>query len=238
MRRRRRKRALKWGPVLFVLLLGNVAAGLWLSPITAATSVAVIGADARDQAAIDQALQSLKKVPYLRAKPREVESQLQSSLGRLSRAELSSNIFGRGRLEVFYQEPVGQLEERPAIKLSKQGDLYADDRPFEGLPTVRLPKEALQPNLTMGSTVELTLVSQLCQRVNDSDLGANIVVLVDSKGRLCLNIGGGGLVVLGSSEKLDEKFKRLEAYVEENPEGLKQIKELNLTAPEHPTFTR
>lgn len=237
MRKRRRKRSIKWKPVLFVFLLANIAAGLAFSPITAATSVRVVGADPRDQAFVEKTLQDLKDVPYFRSKPREIEGKLQA-VGRINRAEVDQNIFGRAVVELRYEEPVGQLQAKPSVKLSKGGDLYVDNRVFTDLPKIDLPETALQPNLTMASTVELTTVAKLCERAKETDLSANIVVLVNSKGRLCLNIDGGGLVVLGSSEKLDEKFKRLEAYVEENPEGLKQIKELNLTAPEHPTITR
>lgn len=82
MRRRRRKRSIKWGPVLVMLLLANVAAGLWFSPVTSAHSVRVEGMDASDKKAVDDALKVLQDVPYLRAKPREVESKLQGLGGR------------------------------------------------------------------------------------------------------------------------------------------------------------
>ena len=231
--RRKRKRSIKWGPVLFALLIANIGAGLWLSPITSTTSVRVAGGAAEDRTAIGRILNGLQDRPYLQVGGRDIESRLQR-IPRVQRAELSTNIFGRAVVTLTYHRPVARLKDKPQIKLSSAGELYFDDRPMEELPDLQVPVSAQEPNLTLGSTTELKILAEIAQRAVAANLEEKVSVEADSNGILCLNMDGGGKVVFGSSDNLDAKFLRLKEYLEENPGGLKGH-ELNLTSPEHPT---
>jgi hypothetical protein len=237
MRKRRKRRPIRWKPVLILLLLANLAVGLMISPITAAHTVRVVGVLQEDQPAVRKILQGIKNKPYFQVNTSSVESQL-LGIERIKRADLSRNILGRGVLEVGYREPVASVVEHPTVKLSAEGELYRDARQIVGIPAISLPTHAHEPNLTLGFAVELKALAEISGRTQRLGLGDNLTITVDKGGRLCLNKEGNGQVVLGSSQELDAKFERLKTYLEQNPDGLTHIKELNITAPERPAVIR
>jgi hypothetical protein len=235
--RRKRKRSIKWRAILFVLLIANVITGLLISPITAARTVRVVGALPEDQAYLTGVLNQLRDVPFLRANGNRIESDT-LKVDRIRSASFSQNLFGRGLLEVRYRTPVASLEAAPSVKLSQEGELYYDDREMPDLPKLRLPQEAFAPNLTVAFPAELKILAKLCEASRTLQLGDEVVVESESQtGKLCLNSKGNGKVVLGSSERLDEKLSQLRAYLNGNPGVLSRVSELNMTSPDHPALT-
>lgn len=240
MARKRRRRSVKWRAILIVLLMGNFATGLFFSPITAATSIRVEGAESGDVVAlaiIRNKLALLRDVPYVQADQARIEDGLLSQIERLETVDLSTNLFGRGVLKIRYRQPVATIAGSESLKLSRRGDLYKDRRPLTGLPAVELPAGALHPNLTFGFPADLKAISRLGEFAIEMGIAEKTVIKVEEVGRLWFNREGGAAVILGSSDNLDAKLSRLRRYLNENPNGLSQIKELNLTSPEHPAVT-
>ncbi|MFY9235340.1 MAG: hypothetical protein WAO58_12885 [Fimbriimonadaceae bacterium] len=236
MARKRKKRSVRWRSILLILLVANTSAGLYFSPVTAAQVIRVEGVELADQDFVRRALQRLWKTPYIRANPSSIESNL-GVVERIEVATLDTNVFGRGVLKVTYRKPVASVVGATTMKLSVRGDLYSDPRPASGLPSIQLPRDGNQPNLTLAFPAELRLLADISARVSAMQVGENWVIEVEDGGRLCLNKEGSGTVVLGSSENLDQKFGRLRTYMSENPGGLEAIKELNLTVADKPTVT-
>src|SRR4051794_12816207 len=104
MARRRRRRRLKAGAVLWLLVIVNVTAGLLFSPATSLTQIRVKGAQGSDFARITKELQWLKDKPRLTINTPSVEEQILRRPDVRS-ANLSCNIFG-SELKLAYYEPV------------------------------------------------------------------------------------------------------------------------------------
>ncbi|HZH98026.1 MAG TPA: hypothetical protein VEX38_03570 [Fimbriimonadaceae bacterium] len=233
MARKPKRRRSNWGPILWLLALGNIGAGLWLSPITAAAKVRVVGALPSDQERIRGELQFLKRQPCLRVNRFAVEERaLRRPLVR--EAEYTQNIFRRGRLKVSYYEPVALLENSPNVVLTAHGTLaIASDLPTD-LPRLRAFPEATGPILAYAGNWQMKEVADTCIRASTNVAIKDLLVTVASNGQVCLNSSTKGRVILGFPDNLDEKFKALEDILTASPELLSQNKELNLTVPAKP----
>lgn len=229
-RGRRRRRRPRLVPLLWVLLAGNVAVGLAWSPVTAVRKVRLVGSREYDRQRLETILLALRDVPCARVDRPAIETQVLAE-GDLASAALERNPFGRATLKVTYRRAVAELEGRPGVLLSSDGVVYAARYVAAGLPKVRLPSVALEPNAALAGLWEPRRVAQVCLRAAEFGPVQKAVLDVDSTGRLCLNMESGAQIVFGSSEQLDEKFAEVHRVLQSHPNLLEQGFGVNVTAP-------
>lgn len=233
MRRKRRRTRPRWKPILSVLLVGNVIAGLLWSPVTSLRRVRVEGAADFDQLRIAAILADLKGVPCAQVKARNVES-LVLDLPEAESAELTRNLFGGGLLRVAYHRPVARLFNQGNLALTMDGVLYeAHDLPPD-LPTIQLRPDEPAPSLGLNAGWQPAQMARLAVQAKQIAPQGPVRVGFNNAGEVCLNMGS-GLVVLGSLEDLDRKLQVLRDRLERNPLELSQVESLNLVAPESPS---
>jgi hypothetical protein len=234
--RRKRKRSIKWRSIFLVLLIGNVAAGLLISPATAVRSVRVTGVRQEDEPFVRHVLQGLKDRPYFRIESRQIESRLLAA-GHIRRVSLDRNLLGRGLLKVAYRDPVATLAGSGTLKLCGEGEIYGDGHTYVGLPEVELPPTASGANLSLAFPIELRPLATIAARLQRMGLADKATIVVEESGSISVRRPEGGRIVLGAAKDLDEKFEKVQAYLDENPGALSKIAELNATVPERLTIT-
>lgn len=232
---KRRRRKLKPAPILVLLLAASVVAGLDASPITSLSRARVVGAEPFDRPKIEGIMSSLAGKPIGQVDTRLVESGALES-PEVAKAEYRQNLFGRSELKLSYRKPVARMEGRPNELFDEDGVLYSSRQATGVLPLLRLPEDSLGPKLTFADGWPKGRVAYLCSHIPKEIARDSLVVEVQERGGLCLNMGQQQQIVLGSEDQLDEKIAKLESLLEGNPRLLAEIKELNLTAPSRPVF--
>lgn len=236
-KRRKRRRTIKWAPVLWLLFIVDTCVGLALSPSTSADLVRVVGAKDSDRERIVRILQGLRDVPCLRANAYAFETSC-LSLPETKSADLSRNIFRRASLTVSYREPVARIFGFPGVALSREGIVYRTTDPLKGLPLLKIPGTAPAPQLSLCSCWDGRSLAYVCTRVRSIEDMEKTVVQVDSRGALCLNSGIGSRIILGQAERLDEKLERLADILHRQPGILLRVSELNLVSPTRAVMVR
>jgi hypothetical protein len=233
-KRRRARAPLNWPAVLWVLALANVAAGLAFSPVTSVRKVRVTGAAPTDHARIEAFSQVARGTPALRLTGAKVESLAQANPA-VARAEFRRNVFGRGVLEIEMRRPVAAMAGEVPTLLADDGTVYPGSAPA-GLPRVRLAPALRAPNLALIGLWESQAIAVLCHGLAARFPEIRWTVEVDARGVINLGQPRSGRIVLGSSERLDEKLAALERVIADRPGFLAQVQELNLTVPTNPVF--
>lgn len=223
------------GPVLWLLFFANLAVGLGLSPITAAYRVRVVGAPTQDQERIERHLQTLRNVPCLRSDRRQIESLMQAG-DEIARADFSQNLFGRGLLVVILRRPVARLDIDRRTALAADGAVFATRTDLADLPLVKIGGLAKAPNLSIAAAWEPGSVAELCTELVSNWPKSSWTVEVDNIGVLSLYRSSGARIVLGSSDDLPEKLKRLKGIMEESPSLLDRVRRIDLTSPKNPVY--
>lgn len=235
MRKKRKARAkIRWPRLLGLLLAANVAAGLTFSPITSVARVRVVGVPNSDQRRVEGVLRKLRDIPCARVNVPSVESLVLSNPAVKS-AKLSHNIFRQAVLEVVYLRPVASIIGDPGLALSTDGIVYRTNQTTEGLARIELPGQSDSPIVAFCSGWECQTLAQIAKRINKDKALRNMAIEVYSKGLVCLNNRQGARVILGPTERLDEKFDKLQELLQEHPDLLLQAKEINLVSPSKPT---
>lgn len=219
--------------MLALLLTVNVVAGLAFSPITSAASVRVTGVSENDQRRVERVLQRLRDIPCLRVDSAAVESLLLTNTAIRS-VKLKQNIFRRAVLEVQYLRPAASIWGKPGFALSTDGILHRTQLPLDGLAIVQLPTQAGDPVLSFCSSWECQTLAKIAETINRDKALRNMVIEVYSKGLVCLNNRQGARVILGPTERLEEKFDKLRELLNEQPDLLIRAKEVNLVSPSKP----
>lgn len=219
-----------------MLLLANVGMGLALSPATAIRKARVVGAREYDRVRLEAILQRVAGVPCARVDRPAIETAVLAE-GDVASASLERNPFGRATLRLTYRRAVAELAEHPGMLLSEEGVLFAGRFVSAGLPKVRVPEVALEPNAALAGLWEPRRVAEVCRRAAEFGPVQKAVVDVDSTGRLCLNMGSGAQIVFGSSEQLDEKFAEVHRVLQEHPNLLEEGFGVNVTAPGRSVLT-
>jgi hypothetical protein len=216
--------------VLWTLAILNVAAGLAFSPVTGASLVRVVGAEEFDKQRLSRLLGALRDVPCVRVNGYAVESAV-LDLPEAKSAVLSRNVFRRAVLEVTYRTPAARIFGRPGVALSSEGVVYRSQKPLNNYPLLKAPARIQAPGLAFCAGLTGKSLAYVCEKVRQMDQMQGATVEVDSKGSVYLHNGFGTRVVLGPSERMDEKLGKLAEILRERPEILRQAKELNLISP-------
>ena len=233
MARKRRRRRLKVGVILWPLVVLSAVGGLLFSPVTAANHVRVFGAKTSDKERIAKELQWLKNKPCVTVNGASVEDQL---LRRpdVRNVELSRSLLGSAQVTMEYYQPVALVKDTKDEVLTQDGFLCRmPDAPTD-LPTIEIFPEAAGPSFGLSTVWEPKNVAETCERAFKQGIIKNLSITVTRNGSVCLNSGVTGRVVLGAPEELDEKFDEIRQILSSHPDLLAQGKELVLIAPKKP----
>lgn len=220
-----------WGLVVL-----NVCAGWWLSPLTAVRKVRVTGAAVSDRARIQNVLQSWRDVPFARLNVNAVEARL-GSRALVNSATFNPNILGRAFVVVQNRVPLARIQNSKAC-LDRHGVVFLPDEMPESLLQVDTPNRGLLPNAGLCGPWLSSKTAILCELMKAQVPNVSALVEVGSRGGLSFQTESGAEVVLGSSESLPQKIEKLRSLLEEKPDLLNSVRQLNLTYPGSPVVVR
>lgn len=232
---KRRRKAIAWGPTLWLLVAINLCVGLAISPATGLDRVRVEGAPIADRGRIERLLNDVAAVPVLRNQAGLLEAKVQAG-EEIQSAKFRQNVFGRGLLEIVHRVPVAVIANRKSVLLGAEGRLYVGSSMPKGLPVLKLPEAELGPNLTIMGGPELRTLATGCDFLRKNLPNPSWNMELDARGMISLRTKAAGRIVLGSTDDLTPKLKRLQTIIENQPQILDRVKELNLTAPGNPVL--
>lgn len=235
-RRRRKRRSIRPEAALWGLVIVQLAAGLAFSPLTAVRKVQIAGATTSDHQRITSVLQKLKDVPVMRLNGSSVESALMAS-NAVEKATFVPNIFGRAAVKMINRTPVARVGDS-SVCLDRYGTTFVPDQLLETLMKVDPPQRSLLVNAGLCGPWEATKVAHLCELLKAQVPNVQGTVEVGDRGVLSFQVESGAEVVLGSSESLPQKIEKLGALLQEKPDLLKSVRQLNLTLPSSPVVVR
>lgn len=234
--KKRVRRHVRWTPVLWILLLVNLAVAYRFSPMTTLQTVKVEGARDGDREFVRMSLKELNGIPAYQVSAPSVESEA-DKIDAISSFGFQKSVLGSARLVVTYRTPVARIEGMPNVFLGRDGSIFRDERP-DLVPEI---------SVVLHSGVKLT-VATIAAPFNTERiawLAENAAVLglpetridVADTGSLSL-LSQGANVVLGVSDDLPQKLTRLKQLIEKNPSLIADAKEINLMDPERPVWVR
>jgi len=231
----RNRSAFPWSATFAVLLVVNIAAGAWLSPITSIRKLRVEGVSEGRRGTFVRYAQLLKGRPALNLDPRQFESTILKDTA-VENAEFRRSPFGSANLKVTYRRPIARIMGAGGAVLGRDGVLFKVETSNLNIPTLELHPSSLNPSLTILGPWPGRDIARLIQGLPPKLSQKELKVVVDSEGAVCLNITQAARIVWGSADRLDEKLKALESLLSERPTLLDNVKELNLTEPSRPAF--
>lgn len=234
-KRKRKRTRIRPGPILVLLLVLVLFTGLVYSPLSSLSKTTVVGAKAVDRPLIKGILAKLNGIPWIQVNPRWVETRVQG-IEAVDHATYSQNIFGRGRLEVVYRIPVARVRAGKPIGLDATGVMFETDALPDDLPIVVRNDEAKDLPLTLVGSFPSQAVADLAPKAALLFPSQKLTIEFNSEGSLCLN-SRGSLVILGSSDDLDQKLQSLKEILDRQPGLLARLEKLDLTEPTHPAMT-
>lgn len=238
MPKRKKKGRLRLRPGFWWLLfVVNVAVGVMFSPLTAATKVAVVGAESFDRERIAKELGALAGQPWSAGTATTIQGKL-LDLPDVRTAHLSQNVFGRGLLELTYRDAVAQLDKAPGMVLGSDGTVYLSARTWEGLPVLSLDPVLQRPIVGLWQPWKPREVAAVCRALERIGSPREFQVTVDARGVVCLNRKTSGRIVLGSTEMLTQKLDKVREALREEPGLLKPGFEFDVTVPERAVLRR
>lgn len=238
MPKRRKKRApIAWGPVLWVLIALNVTIGVFASPVTAIRTVRIDGAEKANESYLRSVARSVRGVPALQINPHAVESKVLAT-SSIQTATFSRNIFGRATLRVAYRTPIARIEGQPYLFLSDSGVLFksVSIKP-DGLPRVKVFREALDANLTLAAPWPMARLAWLVEEAKKEGFGQAPTVEIGADGAVSLRENESGVVVrLGAPYELDQKLAKWKELLSADPNLFRKVRSVNLVEPTRPTI--
>ena len=233
----KRKRSIKWSPVLWTLFLMNTTLGLCFSRATSAVKVQVIGARDGDQSRIRKELVAmLKGTPAMRVLRNLLEEKLCFPTFVRS-CRLQQNVFGRANLQMEYREPVARLSSMDSVYLSTDGVFFAQVGIDKVLPILDLGLLPDCPNLGAVSRFETEDFAKASRSI--AIVGGFEECIVRSSGSEGLSVTAKeyGEVVLGSAGELEQKIAKLKEIIADPHREIGPKSKLNLVSPTHPAIS-
>ena len=233
MPQKRKRVSLRPLPVIILLLVVNLVAGLLYSQLTVMRRIRVDGAPYWDQQRLTGVVGQLKGVPCAQIDAARVEAQaLQNP--EVRSAHLSRNLFGSAVLTVGYRRPVARFYNKRDVALTIDGVVYPSSHLPDNLPTVEVADGASTPLLTIAGDWPAAKVARVVLKAEEIDSSKQINVRFGPGSEVCLNMGT-GQVILGSCDDIDTKMRVLKERLPADPEYLSRVQALNLTVPSHPS---
>ena len=228
---KRRRRTVRWGRVLWPLVIVSSVAGWFFSSATALTSVRVVGAKPVDEPRVQAVMQEARYIPFPKLNAANLESLVMDIPG-VDTARLSRTPFGKGTLTVVYTAPVARINNGKTFLLGENGTLFAD-RGEENLPEVRV-----NPKLEFGSSglanqFDAPTVTHLIAELRDrfpSNRYRLEVPVIDQ----FLAVVDGCVIEFGDSRNLEGKFRLLDGLLRDTPNLIAVSKRVVLTQISNP----
>ena len=104
------------------------------------------------------------------------------------------------------------------------------------LMTTIAPLGAYRPALTIVGNWESVAVANLCEQVSRKLPKLGWKLVQEPSGKVSLYTETGGKVSFGSLNKIDEKMSVISKALDEQPELLDKVQELNVIAPSSPVI--
>lgn len=237
--RPKRRRVNRGKQLLWFLLVANVLAGVWLSPATAVRKVRVVGVGTEHTAFLDDVTGAWESTPWVRLPVTKTRSELLKR-SEFREVRIETNPFGRALITVVPREAVAWLDVEPAMYLDTEGVLYSRVAPFDqeaGFgPNIELNLSSAptEPSGTIIQHWQGGIIANLCEKLNSAFPKVAFQAHVDELGAIILRHGDGREILLGSSDRLDEKLAKLIEIAGPTAELPDDIRVLNLVEPDRP----
>lgn len=233
MRQKRRRIRFRWGPILWVLLVANIVAGLCFSPLTAIRRVRVDGAPDWDAPRLIAIMNGLEGVPCAQVQRSKVESEV-LSLPEVRSAHLSRNLFGSAVLQLGYRQAVARLRDHPNVGVSLEGVLYRSEHLAPDLPSIKLDAARDRGTVGIAESWPVVAVARLAVESRELANGQPTWIELGKGSVLCLNMGT-GQVNFGSCDDMDAKLAALKRLLSKDPTYLSKVQALNLAVASAPS---
>ena len=234
-RRRKERGPWPWKGILGTLLVGNLVAGVLYSPLLTIRRATIEGADEGEADLAARALKGLRGRPALRLDPLTLEGAALAD-GRYEAAEFRRSLLGSARLRLKKRVPVAAVVvpgEEPLL-LDAGGTVYdAPGEEWKPLPRVILPAEMRVTSAALGAACDFRRLAEIAVGIRPILGERPVGIEVKSGGVLCLNIES-ARVRLGTGDRLEAKLSTLRRVLEQKPGIFREVKELNLMAPDRP----
>jgi len=235
-RRKRARRPLRWTPILWILLLVNLAVAYRYSPMTTLQTVKVEGARDGDREFFQESLKKLNGIPAFQISLPSVEAQA-GAIDAVESFAFQKSVLGSGRLVVKYRTPAARIEGMPNVFLARDGSIFRDERPaFVPETSIVLHAGVKLTVATIAAPFNTERIAWLAENSSVLNLPETRIDVADT-GSLSL-LSGEAKVVLGVSDDLPQKLTRLKQLIEQNPSLIADAKEINLMDPERPVWVR
>lgn len=235
---RRRRGRFSFTAFLWAALVGNVAAGLWFSPITAPRKVRVDGTPASLQGNVRAILASMRGVPCVRVDARAIETKVQALPG-IRTANLTRNVFGNAVLRIETYRPIARLAGDAGLYLSEDGVVFRSREEYGPMPSLAPPEGFGQPNFTLAQSWSSQRAAQMLAKAQNAGIlgpesGQGLKLSISSGGTAWMDTPFGARIEFGTTERLDEKFAKLTELLKQSPELLSENSSVRLIAPNRP----
>lgn len=240
--RTRSRRRFSWTPWLWFAFLLNVGVGLNYSGLTQASRIRVAGDAEGIESEVRRALRAVEGKPARQVNVSAVEADV-LDLPSVQSVTYTQTVFGRGLLTLKRKKVVANLEAvdgtvKAPLALGVDGSIFPHAAPRLDLPVVRLPSKLLLPTFMLVSGWESQRIAEFCADLKDLFPVSVWAVEVDERAMISLRGTEKARVILGNSEKLQEKLKKLQQIMVADPQILSGNRELNLMVADQPVITK
>lgn len=227
---RRRKTVINWVAIFASVSIVNLVVASFKSPLTAIRNINLDGVRKSERLRLERVQDAVKGVPAMQLDPALVE-QFFIGQSRVKQCTFTRNIFGSARLEITYRKAVAVVGG--GALLDADGEFFSDPEQGEGLIPLKLATNLKVTSATVMGVTDYRSIAEACVIVSQKLPNATVEVLETGTVRLDLE---GGKVVLGKPDNLPEKIDTLLGLLRDRPTLLKNVHELNLMAPDHPSI--
>jgi hypothetical protein len=138
-------------------------------------------------------------------------------------------------LEIERRQAVARLDTVRPFAIASDGAVVQAEG-IAALPLVRIPGPAKAPNAAIAGAWEPGAVAKLSKTLEAMLPKSRWTIEVDALGVLSLYESSGGLIVLGSSDDMDEKLNQVKKIMDESPDLLARVQRIDLTSPKAPVY--
>ncbi|HLO99124.1 MAG TPA: hypothetical protein VK171_11065, partial [Fimbriimonas sp.] len=232
------KRRLNWGPVWLLAAAVNIGVACAHSKVTSVRAINTVGVRNSERERVARLTEQIKGIPALQVDPFVAEGTFLNQ-SRVASVDFRRNFFGIARLTMTYREPVASIKGSPHTYLAKDGTVFDDPEVTAELPILSYDPNVKLSLLTLSEIVngkEMAGTILKLKHIFRNKRPSNLEIQMQDQGGVCLNMDN-GVIVLGSSDQMDEKLEKVRETFEANPDLFKTISILNLMTPERPMKT-
>lgn len=229
---------LNWGPIWLLLTFVNVGIACAHSKVTSIRTVNLVGVRNSERQRIARLTEQIKGIPALQVDPFLAEGTFLNQT-RVSSVDFRRNFFGIARLTIRYREAVASVKGSPMTFLAKDGTIFDDPEEKSELPVLNFDPTVKLSLITVSEVIDGQELAEIVLKIKHifrDKAPGKLEIQMQDQGGVCLNMDN-GIVVLGSSDQLDEKLEKLREIFSAKPDLLTTVSVLNLMTPERPMMT-